>query len=168
MSPLPAIQMAHPRRPSEVQPELAARLLDVARAIDNVLVAGHTQRHWLQPYHPPFRPAETGDRGSMKARRDVLAAAVSALRRPVGGAGPVDHVPGGGRAERGNLDVARKALPVQYRIVTVRVERIGDKTLYLGDCAGNRADARARRLQSSPIRLTDTTTTTTTMGDPSD
>ena len=60
---------------SEVQPELAARLLDVARAIDNVLVAGHAQRHWLQPGHPPFRPAETGDRGSDAT--DVLAAAVA-------------------------------------------------------------------------------------------
>ena len=58
-----------------IQPELAARLLDVARAIDNVLVAGHAQRHWLQPGHPPFRPAETGDRGTDAT--DVLAAAVS-------------------------------------------------------------------------------------------
>ena len=78
---------------TEIQPKLAARLLDVARAIDNVLVAGHAQRHWLQPGHPPFRPVETGDRGSDAT--DVLAAAREPLRRPVRGAGPVDHVPGG-------------------------------------------------------------------------
>ena len=41
---------------SEIQPELAARLLDVARAIDNVLVAGHAQRHWLQPRPPAVPP----------------------------------------------------------------------------------------------------------------
>ena len=60
---------------TEIQPELAARLLDVARAIDNVLVAGHAQRHWLQPGHPPFRPTETGDRGSDET--DLQAAAVA-------------------------------------------------------------------------------------------
>ena len=47
----------------------------MARAIDNVLVAGYAQRHWLQPGHPPFRPTETGDRGSDAT--DVLAAAVA-------------------------------------------------------------------------------------------
>ena len=46
------------------------------------------------------------------------------------GAGPVDHVPGGRRAERG-LDGPR--VP-RGRVVTQRVERIGDATLYLGDC----------------------------------
>ena len=60
---------------SEVQPELATRLLAVARAVDDVLVAGHAQRHWLQPGHPPFRSAEAGDRGSDAT--DVLAAAVA-------------------------------------------------------------------------------------------
>ena len=85
---------------SEVQPELAARLLDVARAIDNVLVAGHAQRHWLQPGHPPFRPAETGDRGSDAT--DVLAAAVAHYRGPSAALGLCgDHVQGGGRVERG-------------------------------------------------------------------
>ena len=66
----------------EIQPELAARLLDVARAIDDVLVAGHAQRHWLQPGHPPFRPIETGDRGSDAT--DVLKRPPcrSRLRRP--------------------------------------------------------------------------------------
>ena len=60
---------------SEVQPEQAAPHRDVARALDPGLHAGHAHRHWLQPGHPPFRPAETGDRGSDAT--DVLAAAVS-------------------------------------------------------------------------------------------
>jgi hypothetical protein len=39
---------------TEIQPELAARLLQVGRAIDNALVASHALRAALKPGHPPF------------------------------------------------------------------------------------------------------------------
>jgi hypothetical protein len=39
---------------SAVQPELASRLLEVARAIDGVLLADPTLRHALKPGHVPF------------------------------------------------------------------------------------------------------------------
>lgn len=39
---------------TEIQPELATRLLDVARAIDNALVASHGLRASLKPGHVPF------------------------------------------------------------------------------------------------------------------
>jgi hypothetical protein len=49
-------------------------LTRLARAIDAVLIAGHAQRHWLRPDHPPFRSADAGDRGHDDT--DLLAAAV--------------------------------------------------------------------------------------------
>lgn len=43
--------------PTAIQPELTTRLLEVARAIDDVLVANHTLRASLKPGHPPFDAA---------------------------------------------------------------------------------------------------------------
>jgi hypothetical protein len=33
---------------------------DLVRAIDDCLVAGHAQRHWLRPGHPPFEESLSG------------------------------------------------------------------------------------------------------------
>lgn len=54
---------------------LETDLTRLARAIDNMLLAGHAQRHWLKPGYPPFRSAETGDRG--QDATDLLAQAVA-------------------------------------------------------------------------------------------
>lgn len=54
---------------------LEVDLFRLARAIDAVLLAGHGQRSWLKPDHPPFRDDDTGDRGSDAT--SLLAAAVA-------------------------------------------------------------------------------------------
>jgi hypothetical protein len=34
--------------------DLSLRFPELIRAIDGVLIAGHGQRHWLSPNHPPL------------------------------------------------------------------------------------------------------------------
>jgi hypothetical protein len=61
---------------TEIQPELASRLLQVGRAIDNALVASHALRAALKPGHPPFdAPDEAPGLTPELARADEPAAA---------------------------------------------------------------------------------------------
>lgn len=62
---------------------LEVDLTRLARAVDNVLLAGHGQAHWLKPPFPPFRSAETGDRG--QDQTDLLANAVAHYGGPCAG-----------------------------------------------------------------------------------
>lgn len=66
--------------------DLSLRLHDLTRAVENVLTAGHGQRHWLSPNHPPL-DASLADAvkhyGEPSARLDlwIMCAALDALER---------------------------------------------------------------------------------------
>ena len=78
---------------SEVQPELAARLLDVARAIDNVLVSPVTRNATgCNLRHPPFPTGRDGRPGFDGCDRRAGGRRGADYGGPGAGAGPVDHV----------------------------------------------------------------------------